>query len=95
MKNEKKEYYRLDEILREEASDDSSLQSLIVDGYILEPNFDKNTYKYSLNIIILVFLASAQTTPPAGSCVPAGGADMSSKCGVLVTGRGGLSRAGA
>lgn len=35
---------------RAPASDDSSLQSLIVEGYVLNPKFNKDTYKYNLSI---------------------------------------------
>jgi len=37
-------------INRETASDDTTLQNLIVEGYVLTPKFDKNTYKYTLNV---------------------------------------------
>ena len=37
-------------IERAEASDDSSLNNLIVEGYILNPVFNKGTYKYTLNL---------------------------------------------
>lgn len=37
-------------INREAANDDVTLQSLIVEGYILTPKFDKDIYKYSLSV---------------------------------------------
>ena len=37
-------------ILREDANDDSTLEKLIVEGYVLSPKFDKNIYEYSLNV---------------------------------------------
>ena len=37
-------------IIREDANDDATLESLIVEGYALEPKFNKDTYKYELNV---------------------------------------------
>ncbi|MBE6156742.1 MAG: cadherin-like beta sandwich domain-containing protein [Firmicutes bacterium] len=37
-------------INREEANEDVTLKSLIVEGYVLSPKFDKETYRYTLNI---------------------------------------------
>ncbi len=35
---------------REDANKDSYLKSLVVEGFVLEPKFDKNTYKYTLSV---------------------------------------------
>lgn len=37
-------------IIREAANDDITLKSLIVEGYVLTPIFEKNTYKYTLSV---------------------------------------------
>jgi len=37
-------------IEREEANNDATLKELIVEGYVLNPKFDKDTYKYTLNL---------------------------------------------
>lgn len=37
-------------VLREDANDDNTLKSLIVEGYELSPSFDKDIYEYSLNV---------------------------------------------
>ena len=37
-------------ILREEANEDNSLKSLIVEGYELSPEFSKDVYEYNLNV---------------------------------------------
>lgn len=37
-------------INRDEANDDTTLQNLIVEGYILSPKFESNIYNYSLNV---------------------------------------------
>lgn len=37
-------------IVREDANDDVTLESLNVEGFLLTPKFDKETYKYTLNV---------------------------------------------
>ena len=37
-------------IIREEANDDSSLKNLIIEGFVLEPKFSPDIFKYSLDI---------------------------------------------
>lgn len=37
-------------INREEANDDVTLETLVVEGYVLSPKFHKDTYKYSLSV---------------------------------------------
>lgn len=37
-------------VLREEANDDNTLKSLIVEGYEISPKFNKDTYEYTLNV---------------------------------------------
>lgn len=37
-------------VVRDVASDDNYLKNLIVEGYILEPNFDKSIFEYKINV---------------------------------------------
>lgn len=37
-------------ILREEASDDVTLKNLLIEGYVLSPQFNKETHEYTLNV---------------------------------------------
>jgi len=37
-------------IIRDAANDDASLSNLIVEGYVLTPKFNKDIYKYNLNV---------------------------------------------
>ena len=37
-------------IIREEANDDATLNSLVVEGYLLNPKFQKDIYSYSLDV---------------------------------------------
>ena len=37
-------------ILREDANEDTSLKSLIVEGYVISPKFDSSIYEYTLNV---------------------------------------------
>lgn len=50
-------------INREEANDEVTLDNLIVEGYVLNPRFNKNIYKYTLNVDKNVDKLNISATP--------------------------------